>query len=76
MTDKKPDGGCAFPLAEEMESGRSVASSYGISVRDYFAAVALQGMYAFSGYPASSKNDIYAENAYEAADSMLKERAK
>ncbi len=89
MTDKKPDGGCAFPIAEEMESGRSVASSYGMSLRDYFAAAALQGMLSAHAIfiktgdkpkgmeppPMRKMTDIeISSSAYQYADAMLKAR--
>lgn len=47
----------------------------GISVRDYFAAAALQGMLACPNQPQSGA-DMYARDAYALADSMLAERWK
>ena len=44
----------------------------GISIRDYFAAAALQGLLADSEREASCKD--YANHAYLCADAMLKAR--
>ena len=68
----KDNGGPAFPCDYE-GSTRSDAS--GLSIRDYFAAKAMQGMIARYGY-LRSEVDVIAESAYDCADAMLKERAK
>lgn len=62
----KRDGGPAFPIT----SGDLFAS--GMTLRDYFAAAALQGMLAdkSKGYP----HNEYASDAYAFADAMLEER--
>jgi hypothetical protein len=66
------DGGSAFPTTEE-----NFAHSYvgeGMSLRDYIAAKALQGLLANPSHSAFPEQ--YAQWAYEYADLMLKERAK
>ena len=68
----KDNGGPAFPCEYE-GSTRSDAS--GISIRDYFAAKAMQGMIASYGY-LRSEVDVIAESAYDCADAMRKERCK
>ena len=45
--------------------------NYGISIRDYFAAKALQGLISTEG---ASSAERYAEIAYKLADAMLKAR--
>ena len=59
------DGGSAFPLNDPLKSK-------GMTLRDYFAAAALQGMLS------NSKNydsfDGYSDAAYEYADAMLERR--
>jgi hypothetical protein len=61
---KKPHtGGTAFPFADVTK---------GMTLRDYFAAKAMQGLYA-SSYSAESYATI-SEMAYNQADSMLKAR--
>lgn len=67
----KNDGGPAFPLQDE--------SFGGMSLRDYFAAAALQGWMA--SYPSDQTCDGILGNdnaalAYRMADAMLAERAK
>ncbi len=47
----------------------------GMTLRDYFAAKAMQGMLAESGGGASSNEDL-AEFAYHIADAMLKARGQ
>ena len=63
------DGGPAFPVTTDHGS---VYALPGMTLRDYFAAKALQGMLAdkSSGYP----HREYACDAYSLADAMLAER--
>lgn len=65
-------GGLAFPLPMGSETTQG---SEGMTLRDYFAAKAIQGLLA-----ADKINDWTdckcAEYAYEMADAMLKERGK
>ena len=61
-------GGPAFPtatLAQKTEGG--------MTLRDYFAAKAMQGMLAENGGGATHNDDL-AKFAYEIADAMLKAR--
>lgn len=52
-------------------------TSGGMSLRDYFAGLAMQGLVAQSmGSASSSPADIGAEYAYAMADAMLAEREK
>jgi|688.fasta_scaffold1295735_1 hypothetical protein len=80
MTYTINDGGPAFPCEEEKIasfSGCPVTIKHsGMTLRDYFAAAALQGFIA-SGKPAQhyGKNNI-AECAYDIAALMLEERNK
>lgn len=48
------------------------APAYGMTLRDYFAAVALQAHYAKQG--GEYYNKVHAEMAYELADAMLEAR--
>ena len=68
-------GGPAFPaLPITRESnGELIYQSAGLTMRDYFAAKALQGMLAENGGGAMS-NVKLADWAYDIADSMLKAR--
>jgi len=70
----KNTGGPAFPLpvTDQECCGRFESGYGGMSLRDYFAAKALQGLL-------SGRNHIAEVNvrlAYEYADAMLKEREK
>lgn len=77
MTDTLNDGGPAFPCEEEKItsfSGCPVTIQHsGMSLRDYFAAAALQGLIVSTSYETAA---LCAEDAYMLADTMLAERAK
>ena len=64
----KDDGGPAFPIHDHYGK----ADSIGMSLRDYFAAMALQGSLADGG----GSYEQEAKWAYAYADAMLAERAK
>jgi hypothetical protein len=69
MSATPNDGGPAFPI--RFENG---FYQQGMTLRDYFAAVASQGILAdtSTGWPF----EAYAKDAYMHADAMLAERAK
>ncbi len=75
MTDKNT-GGPAFPES----SGRAIDPSWiggGMSLRDYFAAKAMQGLIAQSlGTALGSEPKSGAIYAYAMADEMINERSK
>ena len=66
MSNKISDGGPAFPADFQLYST-------GMTLRDYFAAAALQGLLAS---PAEAEFGVshFATAAYECADAMLKAR--
>ncbi len=67
------DGGPAFPVVASTGDPRDgVYCREGITIRDYFAAAALQGMLGECNCVAS--NDRLAAYAYAAADAMLAAR--
>lgn len=66
----KNDGGQAFPTDVDRAS-RGVVP--GMSLRDYFAASALQGMISHDD---SGSLKLFACAAYEFADAMIAEREK
>ena len=73
---KRDDGGTAFPFSfENVEGGRYAKSitSGGMSLRDYFAAKALQSLVE-SGFDDKADFPDVAERAYVYADAMLKAR--
>lgn len=76
----KDNGGPAFPrdgyqIEDEYGRKETIQGKSGMTLRDYFAAKAMQGMIASYGY-LRSEVDVIAESAYDCADAMLKERAK
>jgi hypothetical protein len=68
---KTNTGGRAFPLVSDTYSA---VRSEGMTLRDYFAAKAIQGMFASGNLPKSVQDDELASVAYEFADAMLKAR--
>ena len=75
----KIDGGTAFPQSRQFDVNGNVISyeSYGMSLRDYFAAAALQGILSsYSNADHINTSRASAKEAYERADAMLAERDK
>ena len=70
MSEPINDGGPAFPTPA------GIQHNDGMTLRDYFAAAALQGIISDASVPASSKKDgeLVSRSAYHFADSMLKAR--
>ena len=71
-TPKTDDGGPAFPIAIT----GSHETYLGMSLRDYFAGMALQGMYSNPNCNAFGCHDQTKEEAYEIADAMITHRTK
>jgi hypothetical protein len=76
--DKQTDGGPAFPFQCQ---GPTTAPEfyYGMALRDYFAAKAMQGLIASPRTPLGTVNDVtdqlIAKLSYIMADAMLRARA-
>ena len=84
------DGGPAFPHTTQWDGIAPAINYHGISMRDYFAAAALNGSLAsqckdshwvFSNIPDDFENDTgalsgIAKLSYDLADAMLKARAE
>lgn len=65
----KNDGGPAYPVAF------TTTPLQGMSLRDYFAALAMQAMVSSVTYEEGGwAQDNIAQQAYDMADAMLKER--
>jgi hypothetical protein len=64
QTESEP----AFPLAELLHSG--------MSLRDYFAAKAMQAFLCNTDMPRVMTKDMIAENSFLMADRMLEQRSK
>jgi hypothetical protein len=65
------DGGPAFPCEHKFGDG-SVWKHEGVSIRDYFAAKALQGLISEPSIKATAAE--FATQAYRVADAMMKAR--
>ncbi len=70
--DKKT-GGMAFP---QHPSQDDVSNFGGMTLRDYFAAKAMQGILSNSWHAHSCTPENASMDAYSVADAMLKERIK
>jgi hypothetical protein len=73
--DKINDGGPAFPLAADLgtEDQPVVVTHVGMSLRDYLAAKAMQGMCAQANLLGTKLSEM-AGVAYRIADAMLEAR--
>lgn len=77
MSEKKlEDGGRAFPRSVCVSPiGDVIEGSDGMSLRDWFAGMALQGFIARSkAFPGSDTIDEYTDLAFEFADGMVERR--
>ncbi len=72
MSNQINDGGPAFPVVFEHEE--ATAECHGMTLRDYFAAAALQGFMAAHTSGGCLVDDLYAKYAYDLADAMIKAR--
>lgn len=72
MTQQVDDGGPAFPVAEDHRVADSIPWTSGMSLRDYFAAAASQGLLAQTDRAISAAE--IARQSFVMADAMLKSR--
>ena len=71
MTKDVNNGGPAFPIVGQLQDVHGI----GMTLRDYFAARAMEGLLSRLHRPLWSQDGIdVAENAYFMADHMLKAR--
>ena len=77
MTEKTNDGGPAFPCPQDPINQN--VPSLGMTLRDYFAAKAMQGMAAGDAAQsvdfATSYLELIGTQAYQIADAMLAARS-
>lgn len=66
-------GGAAFPTTDFTHAGQIIPGAEGMSLRDYFAAKAMQGM--VCKLDDGMSYEQIAEDAHVMADAMLKARA-
>jgi len=67
------DGGPAFPLAVDCSGGSRTEYQIGMSLRDWFAGMALSGLIP-KDYSSGPCNAAAAERCYAIADAMLAAR--
>ena len=75
MSDSIETGGPAFPLPFPHKQVQYVPMRDGMTLRDYFAAKALQGLLAYPGGGDIGFASI-AQDAYDYADAMLNARGE
>ena len=74
MSEPKDTGGPAFPYEERDSSGNPLRDYYGMTLRDYLAAKAMQGMLAACTGWSEGQQERLAKCSYSMADEMLKAR--
>lgn len=77
MSDEANNGGPAFPTENAMQTGPSSYRYEGMTLRDYFAAKAMQGMVSTVKFLKEAEGlnpDPLAVAAYQIADAMLEAR--
>ena len=75
MSNTINNGGPAFPTENARQTGPSSWHEEGMTLRDYFAAKALQGLLSHNSNGNASDKNI-AEWAYSQADAMLRARGE
>jgi len=70
------DGGSAFPGDNYTESGLRNGYSMGMSLRDYFAGQAVNGLISCAPFKDGVSYSQVTREAYKWADAMLAEREK
>lgn len=78
MSDQIDDGGPAFPIYDHHGNGQMFIAGVGATLRDYFAAKAMQAVPMQQGHlhDVEAVYDRIADHAYKMADAMLKARQK
>lgn len=64
----------AFPQSDRVSTSISIANSQGMTLRDYFAAKAMQAMLSSPNCPLNVRDSELAIQAYSTADAMLEAR--
>ena len=68
------NGGPAFPLPRDVALVAGLQESHGMTLRDYYAAKAMQAMLSSPNCPMKLEESELAAQAYMTADAMLKAR--
>jgi hypothetical protein len=70
----KKDGGPAFPLQATFAGGEYFSGTDGMSLRDYFASKAMQGLVSDDNFRPSDYINALVKLSYEIADAMIAAR--
>jgi len=73
LTKQIDDGGTAFPYREQDCNGQ-YNDHFGMTLRDYFAAAALQGLLTQPAEAEFSQAENFAKASYQMADAMIEAR--
>jgi len=73
ITEKQPSNPNAFPSTWDSSYNAVIQTDSGMTLRDYFAAKAMQGSVVSDG-PEFPKPELIAKWSYAVADAMLKAR--
>ena len=65
-----------FPIEKHLRTDLPIEEQRGMTLRDYFAAKAMQGITSTLSGTAPVLYDAIADDAYEIADAMLKARGQ
>ena len=77
VVKERPKNESAFPVVHPNPySGSNYVLAWGMTLRDYFAAAALQGLMARGSLTRTLLTAAIAKTAYDQADAMLLERNK
>ena len=69
---EQDNGGMAFP----MDFGGRMPRQGGMTLRDYFAAKAMQAYVTRGGYPEDGFDELISKWAYEISDAMIAARSQ
>ena len=72
IKETKDVGGPAFPLDLTVDGDHRWG--YGMTLRDYFAAKAMQGLLSRIGNDKMNVHDVLAQRTYQIADAMIEAR--
>lgn len=76
MSNTINNGGPAFPTENARQTGPSSWHEEGMTLRDYFAAKAMQAAISSKNCPESFDGSVVATASYAMADAMLRARGE
>lgn len=69
----KPEGGPAFPVDEKNDDGTHFYTNMGMTLRQWYAGMAMQGFAARGYFQPQNRSDIdcFTRQAFDIADAMI-----